>query len=571
MRLLGTLLLSTLSALSQAKSIESHVSSRAELEYGTVLFEFYQQDYFSALVENELMLSEDNPLAKAHRGQVTKGGMLLSYGVADKAEVLLRGLLSEEVVEPVRNRIWYFLARYYYNKSSLTNAAEALNRITGRIPPDLHFDYHYLATLLSSSGIHKPSEDPLAQFKGSTGRYAYLQFNLAITQLKQGQLVDAVSNLEQVAAYDGEQEEYLVLADRAKHGLSQLAIRAGRIDQAWLYLTQIRTTGLYSNRALLSYAWAAIKIERFTDAIAALKVLNTRSIALPEVQEAKVLLAHLYEQEGSPRKALKANLLSIKDFKQGVAMVNEARRIIEQKDVPREFITNMEAIMDDSDWHSAQPSVDYKSLTPFLIDLMSSNPFHETLKELADLYSLRRNLERWLDLADEHLLILDNAEQMKFDIESQTFVKQSRQFNDTFANQQAELSLLTLTLSEDEQERVSILLDSTANELAALDEKVTLLNAIQQPYDQPKAYRSNLLALHERVRALLTRTEKNVAKLEPVMRSLVNAELDKHEDRMNYYWAQSRLAKARLYDTTLSTLNEAQREIQQDTKQKGSK
>ena len=47
-----------------------------------------------------------------------------------------------------------------------------------------------------------------------------------------------------------------------------------------------------------------------------------------------------------------------------------------------------------------------------------------------------------------------------------------------------------------------------------------------------------------------------------VIRKLVNIELDKHESRIRYYWAQSRLAKARLYDATLTTLDKAQERVQ---------
>ena len=40
------------------------------------------------------------------------------------------------------------------------------------------------------------------------------------------------------------------------------------------------------------------------------------------------------------------------------------------------------------------------------------------------------------------------------------------------------------------------------------------------------------------------------------MRIVVNAELDNHEERMRYYWAQARLGKARLYDQTLNNIED---------------
>lgn len=544
-----------------AEIIDSHVQSRQELEYGQVLYEFFQQRFFPALVENAYAKAKQNEIALSDDGELLRGGLMLSYGMADESRMVFEDLLLTKAPDIVRNRAWYFLARFYYSKSDIANASRALNFIEGQIPKDLVFDYYYLSTLVKIKLKSPLSDDEFDESIAGTAQYPYLLFNRAIGQLKQGKLIEAVANLEQVSAYVGLEEEYLVLSDRAKLGLAQIAMQKGRFDQAWIYLTKIRTTGLYSNRALLNYAWAAIKVKRFSDATAALKVLNQRSIASPEVQEAKVLLAHLYEQEGSPRKALKANLLAIKDFKAGVAMVAEARRIIDKKDVPSEFITNMQAILDDSDWHNATPSVDYKSLTPFLIDLMSGNPFNETLKELADLYYLRQNLEYWLLQAREHLTIVENSTKKAFDEKSYKLVRDSAKFKQRFDEQKSELNLLNLTLEKEDQARIDILLDSTAAELTLFDEKVEMFASLEDVYILPSHFRPQINKLHRRIKMLLQKTELNIVKLEPVMRGLVKAELDKHEARMSYYWAQSRLAKARLYDTTLSTLKNAQRSL----------
>jgi len=563
--LLNMALALTGSAIARAAVIDSHVKSREGLEHGLVLFEYFQNRFFMALVENAYAVSADNTIALSDQGEILKGGLMLSYGMADESRSVFEELLHDSVPEMVRNRAWYFLAKFYYNKSDLANASQALSRIKGRVPKDLHFDYHYLSTLVRSRAKQTVAGD-LRSDKAllDSPQYPYLLFNLAIGQLKQEDLVKAVENLERVTRYEGYDEEYLVLTDRAKLGLAQLAMQKGHFDQAWSYLTAIRTTGLYSNRALLNYSWAAIKVERFPDAIAALKLLNSRSIASPEVQEAKVLLAHLYEQEGSPRKALKANLLSIKDFKEGVEMVAEARRTIDKQDVPEEFITNMEAIMDDSDWHSATPDVDYNNLTPFLIDLMASHPFNETLKELSDLYYLRENLNYWLRQANEHLIIMDNSTKKAFDEKNRQLVNDSQSFNERFTDQKTEFNLLNLTLAEEDQERIDILLESTSSELSGLDQKVAMFQTLEKVYTLPGGYRSGVENLHRRIKKLLQKTELNIVKLEPVMRSLVNSELDKHEERMNYYSAQSRLAKARLYDTTLSTLKDAQRSVNDD-------
>ena len=543
-----------------ATIVEPHVKSRADLEYGSILYEFYQQDYFNALIEYEYNLSIANELAGSPNGRLLDGGMRLSYGMGKESEKIFNILLNDSIPDNVRNRAWYYLAKLYYKKSDPSKAFETLEKINGQISQELHFDYHYLATLIKSDGSHLAQEkQAIDRIPQDFPQYPYLLFNFAIAHLRVGELIPAVDYLEKVARYPTKGEEELeILADRAKHGLAQLAMQTGHLVTAWNYLKGVRTTGLYSNRALLSYAWAAIRLKQFNEAIPALEILNNRSISIPEVQEAKVLLAHLYEQQGYPRKALKGNLLAEKEFNRGLEMIEDARKAIGKLDVPREFIANLEAIMDQTNWYDSQPSVDYMKLTPFLIDLMSSNAFHETLRELADLYTIEKNLLYWSRQTNEHLIILENSKDKNFKDEMKESVKKSEQISQSLQEQSEEMSLYVLTLNEQDQDRVKILLESTNKELELLNDKVTHLSTLDSAYQQPPNLRQKVQKNHDRIAKELVVTQKYISELEPIMRDLVRKELLKHEDRMQYYLAQSRLAKARLYDSTLLSLEKAQ-------------
>lgn len=543
-----------------ALPIEPHVQSRPELEFGTVLFDYHQQDYFSALIEYDYHYAQKNREATQPTGRLLSGGMMLSYGMGREPEKIFNQLLQENTPEEVRNRAWYYLAKLYYNKSDPEKAYETLERIHGNISPELHFDYHYLATLIKSDGSHLSEErQAIDKIPEDFPQYPYLLFNFAISHLSVDELTPAVRYLEKVAYFNTKGEEELeVLSDRAKHGLAQLAMQTGHLARSWTYLSGVRTTGLYSNRALLSYAWAAIRLKKFNEAIPALEILDGRSIAIPEVQEGKVLLAHLYEQQGYPRKALKGNLLAEKEFNRGLRMLDEARQAIGKLDVPREFIANLEAIMDKSDWYGSKPSVDYMKLTPFLIDLMASNAFHETLKELADLYAMEKNLEHWLRQTREHKVVLENARQRNFQKEMKESVAKSEQFSQSLTEQSEELALYILTLNAEDQKRVTMLLDSAKKELALLESRVTNLVSLDSAYQQPASYQAMVEKNHRRIEQQLKVTRSYIKKLEPIMRNLVKDELNKHDDRMRYYLAQSRLAKARLYDSTLLSLERAQ-------------
>lgn len=538
-----------------AGTFKSNTRSVEDLEYGAILFDYYQRDYFSALIEQAYAQSINNAKALSPSGQLLKGGMMLSYGLADESQKVFNALLKPNAPEQVQNRAWFYLAKLHYSKSDTDSALAVISNIKGTVPHDLVIDYHYLATLVKpNAALFAGNVAQVEKSEKDSPYFPYLLFNLGIAYLAAGDLAAAVASLERVTQYSTQSEELAVLGDRARHGLAELAMQSERLPEAWAYLNNIRTTGLYSNRALLSYVWAAINRKQFYDAIPALEILSNRSIALPEVQEAKVLLAHVYEQGGELKKALQRNIAAEEEFSEGLHLITEARRIIDNQDVPREFISNLEAIMDDTDWYAVRPSVDYKKLTPFLVDLMATNAFTEVLKELADLYAIEDNLKYWSDQANQHTLILETAASKKLSDDAKQVLANSRKLKEAFVERSEEIKLYALVLDEEERKRLNALMETTASELALLDSKVKRLEQLDKPYVQPKHYKKMVADNHARIREKLARIEKQILALERVMRELIGMELAKHEERMNYYSAQSRLAKARLYDMTLLSL-----------------
>ena len=542
------------------------IKSVDELEYATVLYDYYQQQYFSALVQQEYSHTSGNEMAASSDAQVLKGGIMLSYGMADHSKVIFDQLLAGRADEAARNRAWYYLAKLYYQKGELGRASMELQNIKGDIPTDIHSQYHYLATLINIQGSHlEQAESIIGGVMQDSSYEPYLLYNLAVGKIKAGDSVGGSHDLLRVTQYANGKDELEVISDRARHGLAKLAMSQNQLPSAWSYLQNIRTTGLYSSRALLSYGWAAINTKQYEQAIPALIMLDQRSIAIPEVQETKVLLPHLYESQGSSRKALRGFLLAERSFKQGISDVESARQIIEKQDVPEEFVNNLEMMVQESDWYTKQPDINYQKLTPFLVDLMASNVFQTTLKELGDLYALRRNLLHWRTKTENHLLVLNKMINVNGVDELQEATEKAEKLQGSFDDTRVELKLHTLTLTVQDQKRFKALMDTTASELVMLDDKIERVQAIKTPYVQPGKTNDLVVTLHQQIDFQLERTNHYINKLEPVMRTVINAELDKHEERMRYYWAQARLAKARLYDSELMSLEDARFETSQNT------
>jgi len=568
--LASTLYIALIASTAQISAVHANSDEEVklrDLKYGTILFDYYQQNYFASLIGYEVANSRGELNHQIDEARLLHGGMTLSYGLPDEAESIFQQLLnakdkketSEEINEEVRNKAWFYLAKMYYQKGEANKAGETLNYISGDIPQDIHNEYNYLATLINirNKNLTSAEEALNSVMKGSVFE-PYLIFNLASSQLKNGDTPNSEVNFQKVIDYgtNHPEEEFQVLADRAKQALAHIDIEQENLLAAWLHLQFVRTTGLYSNRALLSYGWSAIKLERYDIAIPALRALDRRSISIAEVQEAKVLLGHLYEQQKAPRTALKQYLLAEKSFASGIESIESARRVIAGQRIPEEFVINLDAMMDETDWYGSQPSLDYNKLTPFLIDLMSSNSFHVVLKELRDLYALRENLNYWSRQAQEHQLIIRHRRQGWSSERLGSFIDDSRIQKDAMEVEISELALHAKTLSVKEQDRFAPLLDSTKDDFKFLETNFTKIEKIKKPYKESEKTLLWMAKLHERIHQQLIQTDNMIKKLESVMRIVVNAELDKHEERMRYYWAQARLGKARLYDQTLNSIEE---------------
>ena len=540
-------------------SLASSAERLRDLKFGTILFDYYQQNYFNSLIGYEVAKARGELQNQKNEARLLQGGMTLSYGLPQQAEAIFLELLEQQVSKPDQNKAWFYLAKLYYQKGETDKAAATLSQVNGEIPDEIVREYNYLATLINIKNDHLEvagnSIDMIA--KGSVYE-PYLRFNLAASQLAAGNLSDSESNFKRVIRYADSHtdEEFVVLADRAKQALAHVDINQGDLLAAWQDLQNVRTTGLYSNRALLSYGWTAIKLERYTQAIPALKALDRRSISIAEVQEAKVLLAHLYEQQGAHRTALKQYLLAEKAFAQGVDAIAGARRVIAGQRIPQEFVRNLEAMMDETDWYGSEPSLDYNKLTPFLIELMSSNPFHIVIKELRDLYALQDNLSYWRRQANEHQLIIRHRQQGWSSESLAKFVSRQQQRKDQMEIMVSELELHSVALNVEEQQRFEPMLEAVRDDFDQMEKMLKKIKRIEKPYRESEEKLAWMAELHNRIDIKLARVNGLIKKLENVMRKVVNAELDKHEERMKYYWAQARLGKARLYDRTLMNLEQ---------------
>ena len=111
-----------------------------DAHYGEVLYYFYQEEYFPAIVR--LLAAQKQTQLENHidESELLLGGLYLSYGHHQRAAEIFERLLADNVEPEIRDRTWFFLAKIWHQRGYLAESQNALlnvianNRAWGNSP-----------------------------------------------------------------------------------------------------------------------------------------------------------------------------------------------------------------------------------------------------------------------------------------------------------------------------------------------------------------------------------------------------------------------------------------------------
>jgi tetratricopeptide (TPR) repeat protein len=528
-----------------------------DLKYGVVLFEFFQQKYFETLVEYEYAAERGGIHNHGTYPELLKGGVSLSYGLDRQAKDIFSKLITEDASKEVQNRAWFYLAKMLYLRGDTAEAATTLANIQGTMPEDIGEEYRYLAALINIKlGYFAEAEAISHGFDDDSPYAPYTYFNLGVAFGKQKDYARAVTNLRKAASYGSRSKQAARLADRSHMAMAFLDADRQNFLEAYAQIKLVSATGIFSNRALLGSGWASVNRGSYREALAPLTVLQRRSMAIPEVQEAVLLLPHVYEKLGLAGRAAEGFIGAYDRYSDTLEQLNKARETLKKADVLELFVRNLDQILGESDWFGTAPSVSLNALSPFLIELMSDHSFQSVLKDLRDLYAIRNNLSTWKRKRDDFEVMI-KARSASLD------VRRRRQNITAYSEQQAGLKarLDTLTqraaaLDDEGRQRVQWILGDIGFELSRAKMMVGQLEDAPGVSMDTESYARLVDEDMDMLDKELEKTNRLIDKVENVVRELVNAELDVHEERLKYYRVQAHLAKVRILDRSLAHLDD---------------
>ncbi|HEY5643365.1 MAG TPA: tetratricopeptide repeat protein [Woeseiaceae bacterium] len=378
--------------------------------YGEVLFYFYQEDYFPAIVR--LLAAQEKSRLEHHsdEAELLLGGLYLSYGHHLEAADIFERLLASNVTPEIRDRTWFFLAKIWYQRGYLDKAQQALAYIQSELPENLQREALMLeAQVLIDEGRYDDAIALLGNWRDKTEWASYAKFNIGVALVRSGRVAEASRLLEELGNIDPFNEELTSLRDKANLALGYALLQAGDPLAAKAPLQRVRLEGPFSNKALLGVGWADAELDNFQRALVPWMELRNRDLLDSAVQESMLAIPYALAKLDSISQAADHYLNAIEAFYEETNRLDRTIRHIESGAFFDQFLDDDP--LDSAGWYWRLEALPEGPEARYLFHLLATHQFQEGLKNYRDLSYLYRNLDGWQQNVDVYAYMLDTRRQ----------------------------------------------------------------------------------------------------------------------------------------------------------------
>ena len=395
-----------------AQTQKSQQLNLSDKMWGTVLYEFYQENYQQGLVQ--LAIAEEKGLGK-HKQQalVAKGGMSLFHGMDRQAEALFISLADAQ--EPrVQAQAWFWLSKSYFDSAQWSKAKQGLEKTTGLNdlynPAERELLAYMQAQMLfvdtSQSFANNGFMSVLKQLPEQSVYRPYLLYNRGLMLLNQGQLQSAINDFslakKQIAGNNWKQSWFAQWSsdfwsdpvitmsqlerdgfnDRIHLAMGYTHLAANQPHSALTSFANIRRQQQDSANALLGYAQALVSEDEIPLALAIWQKISEDFPASTSAVQSLLAMAWQLEQAGDEQQAWDKLHISLGQLKQARQDVANTLLLLEQDDFLHS-IANIDVANGENEQGSNWP----QSQGDILQDLLSGHS--------------REQMDSWLQLQQQ--------------------------------------------------------------------------------------------------------------------------------------------------------------------------
>jgi hypothetical protein len=378
--------------------------------YGEALYQAYQDNYFDAIVRLDTELGQhynlDEPelgLLNYHVNQAEffVGDFEIAYRMHLRASRAIKAVMEGKVDEATRNGAAYRLARILFKKNQPVNALHVLERIEGELPEKIRAREAFLrGQVYIATGRFSDAVEVLKLIQGEKELEGFAGFNLGVALIQSGDEQAGFEQLDRVGQISSNDPAVLSIRDKANLVLGYRLLDTNFPARAKTYLERVRLDSPFSNRALLGAGWADALQEKFDRALVSWSLLAQRNPTNEHTQEAMlavpyaygklevygksaILYGHALETFSTELETLDSSIKSIREGKFLKAMVDERGR------QDKNWLVHLRQLPDAPETH-------------YILNLMTSHNFQESLKNYQELTELRDRMTAWLDSIDAY-------------------------------------------------------------------------------------------------------------------------------------------------------------------------
>jgi len=376
-----------------------------DLYFGEALYYSFQGDWFDSIARLDTELGQfhgldepelDSLYYHINQAEFAVGDFELAYRMHYRAGRAITAVIEGNVEEPVRNEAIFRLARIYFQKDQPENALHAVERIRGTVPERICDDLTFLrAQIYLANGRFAEAARILRELQSTKSLEGFATYNLGIALLRDGKEQDGRQYLDRTGQIASNSPSTQAIKDKSNLVLGYKLLDENNFEGAKQVLDRVRLSGPFSNRALLGSGWADVSQERFDRALVPWSILIQREVTDSAVQEAMLAVPYAYAKLNVHSRAALMYGSALDAFGMEVDKLGASIKSIREGRFLQALVR--EELKQDANWVVKLRNLPETPETYYLLELMASHDFQESLKNYLDLEELRKKLAVWAE------------------------------------------------------------------------------------------------------------------------------------------------------------------------------
>ncbi len=461
---------------------ERHEQSVRELAYGSSLYHYFQDKNLAAITDLEVAKQRNRLQNQSDDGELLLGGLYYDYGLPTSSTDIFNDLLSEDISRDIRDRIWFNLARVHFEQNDYALSEDLLSRISGKLPKHKQAQKHHMhSSLLLSKELFDDAGDASNRINNDSIWKAYAWYNLGVSLNAAGQHEAGKAWLTRLTSINREDDnELLLLQDKAQLALGITALQLGNNDQAIEHFNRISLSGPLTNMALLGSGWAWSKKSEPEKALNYWFALRDKGELDTASVEASLTIAQAVEQTENKAAAARFYQQAAANYDANLAELDGIIEFIRQGELLQAL--HELRIVNDSLGDTTQQDLPILSATPYLLELFASQNFQLEIQRYQELLDIRASLSGWQDSIPALQLMLEERRQ-SFE-NKKPLVKESTDFDELEAvrSQRNEYAAEVQRI-QDEQDFLALANEDETDYLDQLDVVGVIIDQLQDQRD----------------------------------------------------------------------------------------